>query len=417
MSQAMSKKRALALITSCSAVLVTVLLAHHRDKRKKTKTRGPQPRLLRAAILRPVRSTHTTPWKQLLTFGHAGDFIVSINFPKDLVLHRMLPLFEEERLQLNYGSPYRAGPKTKGRQPTMESIDLLGIALWYLKSGSAQYRTCFIFGLVPTSLSVWLDYALEVLFRVVRCKKRAEFEVRWPKEDEMRASALLLQNNRVHGKLLEGIFAVTDGGRFKCADYTDPDLQNAYFEGYTQNVEVTNLFVWNFKGEIIHAAVNYPGSWHDNRLASASGLIFPKLSDECTPPGYAVLGDSAFAASTKVTNGKIVRGRKTNENNGIPESVTMAIIDELLQKIMPSERQSAEWGVRALKGPFARLKTVLTGDAYKRMRLILICVHLFNFRTRVVGLNQIRTTYADKNDQVQPWLKPFIENDELEIKN
>ncbi len=94
----------------------------------------------------------------------------------------------------------------------------------------------------------------------------------------------------------------------------------------------------------------------------------------------------------------------------------MAIIDELLQKIMPSERQSAEWGVRALKGPFARLKTVLTGDAYKRMRLILICVHLFNFRTRFVGLNQIRTTYADKNDQVQPWLKPFIENDELEIK-
>jgi len=58
-----------------------------------------------------------------------------------------------------------------------------------------------------------------------------------------------------------------------CADYIDTDLQNAFFEGFTQGVEVTNLFVWNFYGELIHAAINYPGSWHDSKLAGASGLL------------------------------------------------------------------------------------------------------------------------------------------------
>lgn len=38
------------------------------------------------------------------------------------------------------------------------------------------------------------------------------------------------------------------------------DMQNAYYEGYTENVKVTNLLMFNFHGKIIHADVNYPGS-------------------------------------------------------------------------------------------------------------------------------------------------------------
>ncbi|CDF33017.1 unnamed protein product [Chondrus crispus] len=173
-------------------------------------------------------------------------------------------------------------------------------------------------------------------------------------------------------------------------------MQNAYFKGFTQGVEVTNLFVWNFYGELIHAAINFPGSWHDTKLASASGLYFPKLSDEYTPPGYAVLGDSAFVNNLKATNGKVVRGRKSNETNDIPCSLALAAVDTILQRAMPSERQSAEWGVRAIKGPFARLKVPLPADSKKRYRLLRICCHMFNFRTRHVGRNQIRSTHCNR---------------------
>lgn len=47
-------------------------------------------------------------------------------------------------------------------------------------------------------------------------------------------------------------------------------------------MEVTNLFVWNFKGEVFHEGINFPGSWPDSKLAYASGLLYPKLSDDMT---------------------------------------------------------------------------------------------------------------------------------------
>ena len=129
-----------------------------------------------------------------------------------------------------------------------------------------------------------------------------------------------------------------------CADCTNANLQNAYFEGYTQAVEVTKLFVFNCFGELIHAAVNYPGSWHDTKLAAVSGLYYPKLLDEFTKPGMALLGDSAFVNNVRVTHGKILRGRKSNEMHETPCSNSLAAIDIILQSFMLSERQTAEWG-------------------------------------------------------------------------
>ena len=121
------------------------------------------------------------------------------------------------------------------------------------------------------------------------------------------------------------------------------------------------------------------------------------LSDEMTPPGYAILGDSAFINDARITKGKIIRSPKANETQNIPESTELYAVDLILQRVMPSERQSAEWGIRALKGPFGRLKVALPADAEKRARIIRICCHLLNFRTRFVGLNQIRSTYADSD--------------------
>ena len=65
----------------------------------------------------------------------------------------------------------------------------------------------------------------------------------------------------------------------------------------------------NFKGELIHAALNYPGSWHDNKLAVQSKLLHPKLQLR-TPVGMALLADSAFCKN--MMDGKIVRIRKSD---------------------------------------------------------------------------------------------------------
>lgn len=89
----------------------------------------------------------------------------------------------------------------------------------------------------------------------------------------MNESTRLLQKNREYGYLLTEIFAVLDGERLPCEDCNERDLQNAYYKGYTCSFQVTNLLVCNFKGEIAHAEINFPGSSHDNKVAYASDLI------------------------------------------------------------------------------------------------------------------------------------------------
>ena len=260
-----------------------------------------------------------------------------------------------------------------------------------------------MFGIVPSSVSVWVDYGLTVLLEVFKDKTVREFRVKWPGQEEMDDSYNLLKMNRKHGHLLPNVFGILDGGRMPCAAFTDGNLQNAFYEGYTGNVEITNIFVFNFKGELIHSAVNFPGSWHDSKVVMASGLLLKKLSDEKTPVGYAILGDSAFVTRARVVHGKIVRSRKSSETHDVPLSAMLAAVDAVLQNAMPSERQSAEWGIRAVKAPFGRLRLALPADAVLRCRLLKVCSHLYNLRTRLIGLNQIRTVYGDPSETQHPW--------------
>eukprot|EP00172_Hildenbrandia_rubra_P002294 Plantae.Rhodophyta-Hildenbrandia_rubra.ctg30402.p1 GENE.Plantae.Rhodophyta-Hildenbrandia_rubra.ctg30402~~Plantae.Rhodophyta-Hildenbrandia_rubra.ctg30402.p1 ORF type:complete len:262 (+),score=16.55 Plantae.Rhodophyta-Hildenbrandia_rubra.ctg30402:507-1292(+) len=259
-----------------------------------------------------------------------------------LIKEKLLPLYEAARLRVNYGSPYRKGRSPRGRRPQMRSIDLLGLALWRLKSRCRRREMCFLFGVAPTTLNMWLNCSLEALWRVVKRKSNADFEIEWPTVDQMKESAGLIERNRRYGAALRGALAVAGGGRMPCAERGDESMQNAYHEGCAGSVEVTNLIVFDFFGERIHSAVNYPGSWRDARLASVSGLCHDCLSDDLTPPGFAILGDSAFVNDLKVANWKALRGRKCNESDGMPEPAALAAIDLALQKAMPSERQSAE---------------------------------------------------------------------------
>lgn len=393
-------------VVIAAAAVTTVALAVH-ETRKRKRVRNIQPNVHRPSIPRPLRTALSTHWRTLVSCGSSSDWIKEINFDRYAVISIILPKFDAKRGTVNYGSPYRHGVKTRGRIPSIESIDILGLTLRYLKSSGRMYELCGTFGLVPTSVSVWVDYGLTVLRMTLRDKTVPEFMVAWPTVQEMDQSYNLLKMNRENGKLLPDVFGVMDGGRFPCADYSNKDVQNAYYEGYTGNVEVTNIFVFNFYGEIIHAGVNYPGSWHDSKVVVASGLLLDRLSDEKTPRGKAILGDSAFVAKARVSHGKIIRGRKSTETEDVPVSELLARVDAVLQRVMPSERQSAEWGIRAMKAPFGRLRLPLPADSTLRLRLLEVCVHLYNLRVRVIGLNQIRTVYGNPGDDQQPWIERY----------
>jgi hypothetical protein len=50
--------------------------------------------------------------------------------------------------------------------------------------------------------------------------------------------------------------------------------------------------------------------------------------------------------------------------------------------------------MRAIQGPFARLKPALPVSAERRRLIISTCVRLYNLRVRTVGLNQIASVFV-----------------------
>ena len=64
-----------------------------------------------------------------------------------------------------------------------------------------------------------------------------------------------------------------------------------------------------------------------------------------------------------------------------------------ISNVYVSLRQASEWGMRGLQGTFPRFKKRLPGNAFKRSLVIQSIVLIHNFRTEIVGLNQIRTVF------------------------
>lgn len=71
----------------------------------------------------------------------------------------------------------------------------------------------------------------------------------------MRVSFTVLEIIRPNGAMLRNIFYVVSGPLLACASYVDAKKHQAYYEWYTESVEVTNLFVFDFKEKVIHAAI------------------------------------------------------------------------------------------------------------------------------------------------------------------
>lgn len=84
---------------------------------------------------------------------------------------------------------------------------------------------------------------------------------------------------------------------------------------------------------------------------------------------------------TKNINGKVIRGRKTNESSDTSESTALAAVDVIFQGVLPSKRQSAEWGIRALKETIPILKVFLSAGSKKGYWILAVCVCLLNLRT------------------------------------
>ena len=120
-------------------------------------------------------------------------------------------------------------------------------------------------------------------------------------------------------------------------------------------------------------------------MAQMSG-IYDKIDDVYVRTGARVVVDSAFSKNDrnlliKSFANNIDRSGRARQLNSVNRDAT-------------SVRQLSEWGMRGLQGSFPRLKDrILWEERGERKLLMQLVIYLFNYRTEIVGLNQIASVY------------------------
>jgi hypothetical protein len=264
---------------------------------------------------------------------------------------------------------------------SLDSRGLLGLALHFLNSTMVQKTLCELFGLTPTVCCRLLWRTLEGMERAFANGAVPKATIAWP-SSATRARWADSITSRWPGVLPRRPFAFMDGLRLRIMDPGDELEQNAYYSGKESECVIGNILVFGADGTIIWWRGNYPGSAHDMTIAAPLWDFLRFL-----PAPFCVLADQGFRRADIQEFVLCTRG--------VADLLYADLKDEEMAQAesVASARQAAEWGMRALQGTFGRLRTRLTENSTRRATLLVCCMHLHNFITRSVGVNQIKTVY------------------------
>ncbi|KAF8602993.1 hypothetical protein BDV93DRAFT_580586 [Ceratobasidium sp. AG-I] len=276
-----------------------------------------------------------------------------------------------------------AGRTRLGRR-SLAAEGALGLLLHHLCSTMNETGLQLIFAIVPSVLSRYINFGLDILLQVLR--QIPEATISWPTPEEMQTYSEAI--NQRH-PTIHGAFGFMDGLGVPVGVSGDPLVENANYNGWKKCHKVTSVIAFAPDGTIIATRMNAPGSWHDSRVARP---IYELLLDQ-TPPGFYLLADTAFPHLGRGENQKIHTPLKQGAKlRGLTRAQKLERLER--SNDVTSARQAAEWGMRAIQGAFARLRVPLdANDAVCRARLLEVCFRLHNVRTRMVGINQIQTVY------------------------
>jgi len=325
----------------------------HRRIRRRVK-------LLREAIVQPQQSA----WTKLYNSQHSKSFldITGMNYEAFNLLAALLD-----------------PPSKRGRPGLLDRNGQLGLLLLYLNSRMVLKHLCVMFGIVPSSCSDYLDKTMENVIRVL-CR-HPQAQIKFPSVEEMRRLALMVKGRDPH---VSNVIGFIDGLSLATKCSSIPEIQNAFYNGYHSDTTINNVFCFSPEGKVIYCSLNNPGSYHDTKCcAKFIGEYEDKMH------GFKICADQGFPLSSDRFCGPM----SDIQINNLHPLLKDVKIQESNRYV--SLRQAAEWGMRALQGSFSRLNCRLPSDMVKRKDILLSIVLLHNFRTELVGYNQIKTVFAD----------------------
>jgi DDE superfamily endonuclease len=271
------------------------------------------------------------------------------------------------------------GDKRGGRKRLITATTCLALALSWYRFRGAEFQLQGWFGFTGTHANVWLKFGRRGLLLLL--KKHPLARVKMPTDEKI---AELKSACVESHPLLPDVYCVMDGVKFYFEATEDLDEQCMYYNGWKCDHFIGNLFVFGIDGLVIACVVNAPGSFHDSTVAELGG-VYDLLREAYLRTGGKCCVDSAFSSASLPFMIK-------SSDNVLRAADAEAV---LVQQEATALRQAAEWGMHALQSSFPRLKDRIHYETNGERKVFLqLLPLLYNYRTNMVGLNQIRNTYV-----------------------
>jgi len=265
------------------------------------------------------------------------------------------------------------------RRPlSLDSRGCLGLVCSFTRTRGPLYALQLMFGLTGTVISLFLRFGRRLLLRVLKAEPGSRIQM--PSVEEIRQYQFIVSMKFPN---LVGVWFVMDGVKLYLEASGSGEIQERFYNGWMHDHYVSNLFAFAPSGLIVCCSINAPGCMHDSAVADY-GKVYDKLEHQYEVTGGKGVVDSAFS---RRRHGFLIKSSQTVASNAPRRTV-------LVQRDATSLRQTAEWGMRGFQGSFPRMKDRFHYEEDgERLLMLLTTVHLYNFRTRYVGLNQIRTVF------------------------
>lgn len=282
-----------------------------------------------------------------------------------------------------------------GRPRWLDLEDLVALGLRRTQVFGKQ--ECFEpeFGLTRTCVSRYLEYAEYLIHDAMLTIPEARFGF----PDPVLSKAAWKAAQMKFGKFPEGtipkgevIDYLLDGTRTRGRSCSNWERQQLFL-GKNKVISYNHIIAFSYTGVIIDMSVAHPGSVHD---AKAARHMFKRLQDPDFNPGrVSALVDVGLRG---FCNSNFLPGRVNVYRPQMKESygdVDPDLADRFSARATVL-RQPDEMGNGQFKRSFALLEKIIGIDVDSQRQLardFLTCGRIFNMRTRLVGMNQVKTMF------------------------
>ena len=126
---------------------------------------------------------------------------------------------------------------------SLDAAGALGLTLHYLASTMRELSLQQIFGLIPSTVSRYLSFSLQILLNVLRKIPAAHIE--WPRGETFNHFTNHIVERH---SLLFGAFGFIDGLKLPVEESSDQDIENAMYNGWLHDHYISNILVFGPDG-------------------------------------------------------------------------------------------------------------------------------------------------------------------------